>query len=93
LLQQVTKCAAGGPPIIAHCWVDENLVNRQLVGKEPVEACVGERATGGTNVSGVVSLQKPRDRAEYRAFQHLLKSTPLSLTTSAILWMSVTISK
>jgi hypothetical protein len=28
-------------------------------------------------VSGVVSLQKPRDRAEHRAFQHLLKSTPL----------------
>jgi hypothetical protein len=23
------------PPIIAHCWVDENLVSRQLVGKEP----------------------------------------------------------
>ena len=59
-------------PIIAHCWVDLNLVSRQLVGKEPVR-----RATGGTKVSGVVSLQKPRDRAEHRAFQYLLKSTPL----------------
>jgi hypothetical protein len=76
-MQPVPKHAASGPPIIAHCLVDENLVSRQLVGKEPVEACVGERATGGTKVSGVVSLQKPRDRAEHRAFQHLLKSTPL----------------
>jgi hypothetical protein len=65
------------PLIIAHCWVDENLVSRQLVGKEPVEARVGERATGGTKVSGVVFLQKPRDRAEHRAFQQLLNSTPL----------------
>src|SRR6516225_5758670 len=76
-MQPVTKYAASGPPIIAHCLVDENLVSRQLVGKEPVEACVGERATGGTKVSRVVSLPKPRDRAEHRAFQHLLKSTPL----------------
>jgi hypothetical protein len=52
------------------------LVNWQLVGKKPVEACVGERATGGTKVSGVVSPQKPRDRAEHRV-QHLLKSTTL----------------
>jgi hypothetical protein len=50
------------------------------------------RATGGTKVSGVVSLQKPRDRAEHRAFQYLLKSTPLHPTTSTMLWMNVTIS-
>jgi hypothetical protein len=53
-----------------------NLVNRQLVGKERVEACVGERATDEPKVSDV-SLQKLNDRAEHRAFQHLLKSTPL----------------
>ena len=88
-MQPVTKYAASGPPIIAHCLVDENLV----VGKEPVEACVGERATGGTKVSGVVSLQKPRDRAEHRAFQYLLKSTPLHPHgISTMLWMNVTIS-
>jgi hypothetical protein len=34
-------------------------------------ACVGERATGGTKVSGVVSLQKLRDGAEHRASQAL----------------------
>ena len=88
-MQPVTKYAASGPPIIAHCLVDENLVSRQLVGKEPVEACVGERTTGGTKVSGVVSLQKPRDRAEHRAFQHLLNDAA-AFTTSAMLWMNVT---
>jgi hypothetical protein len=48
--------------------------------------------SGGTKLSGVVSLQKLRDRAEHRALQHLLKSTPLHPHDSAMLWMNVTIS-
>jgi hypothetical protein len=58
LRQQVTKCAAGEPPIIAHCLVDENFVRR--------------------------------DRAE-QGFTALAQINAAPLTTSAMLWMNVSI--
>jgi hypothetical protein len=68
------------PPVASHhrpLLVDENIAIGSLSERSRLRRALANAPPGGTKVSGVVSLQKLHDRAEHRAFQHLLKSTLL----------------
>src|SRR5262245_1983037 len=79
-LQQIAKRAASRHALVAHRWKNEYFVDREFLGKEPVELYIGEYAAGETKVSRFGAFQKLRDRAQHGAFQRFLDRSGCVLT-------------
>ena len=71
-LQQIAKRAARRHALVAHGGEDENLIERQPFGENPIEPHIGKDAAGETEMPRLVAPQQPLDRAQHGVFQNLL---------------------